>query len=58
MTVKCMSVSQLLAQNHYSMQANQKRFRIRDGQVTHIVEVTRNFQVQRNTVIPVNGNEE
>jgi len=45
-----MTVSQLLAKNHYSMQANRKRFESgshhpdRDGPFAHIAEMTRQFQ--------------
>ncbi len=61
MPISRMTVSQLLTKNHYSMQANRKRFESgshhpdRDGQFTYIAEMTRQFQGLGNPVISVDA---
>ncbi len=61
MPISRMTVSQLLAKNHYSMQANRKRFESgghhpdRDGQFAHIAEMTRQFQALGNPAISVDA---
>lgn len=59
MPVSGMTVSQLLAKNNYSMQANRKRFEGgteqpgRDGQFAYINAKAREFQEQRQPIISV-----
>lgn len=62
MPVSTVTVSQLLHKNHYSMQANKKRFEAgnasptdRDQQFQHINALTRSFQEKGNPVISVDA---
>ena len=61
MPITPMTVSKLLAKNHYSMQANRKRFEQgsdhpdRDAQFQHINEMTKQFQAHGCPVISVDS---
>ncbi len=61
MPISRVTVSQLLTQNHYSMQANRRRFESgshhpdRDGQFAHIAAMTRQFQGLGDPVISVDA---